>query len=252
MPLLGSSFGGKLASSLSASYLDAGVSPSTTYFYRVGAVDSSGYEGALSFAARVDIPLPIQLASFNATQSGNNIVRLEWNTLSETNNYGYYIQRRASADKVFSEVSNSFVAGHGTTVIAHHYSYLDTVRTPGPWWYQLKQVDLDGAIHISEPIQSGSETGMQGVVPTSFEVLQNYPNPFNPSTLIRYGLPTKSHVTLTIYNNLGQQVASLVNEERDAGYHEATFDGSELASGVYFYRIVAGSFVQTKKLLLLR
>jgi hypothetical protein len=81
---------------------------------------------------------------------------------------------------------------------------------------------------------------------------QNYPNPFNPSTTIRYGLPSMAHVTLSIFNTLGQQVATLVNETQDAGYHDARFDASGLASGVYFYRIVAGSFVKTKTLLLLR
>jgi hypothetical protein len=81
---------------------------------------------------------------------------------------------------------------------------------------------------------------------------QNYPNPFNPSTTIRYGLPSMAHVTLSIFNTLGQQVATLVNETQDAGYHDARFDASGLASGVYFYRMQAGDFIQAKKLLLLR
>jgi hypothetical protein len=83
-------------------------------------------------------------------------------------------------------------------------------------------------------------------------LFQNYPDPFNPSTTIRYGLLHRSAVTLAIFNILGQQVASLVNSEQEAGYHEAQFNGITLASGVYFYRLQAGSFVQTKKLLLIR
>jgi len=89
-------------------------------------------------------------------------------------------------------------------------------------------------------------------VPKEYTMSQNYPNPFNPSTVIRYALPSSSHVTLTVFNALGQQVATLVNRNQEAGYHEVKFDGSTEGSGVYFYRIQAGSFVQTKKLLLLR
>jgi len=89
-------------------------------------------------------------------------------------------------------------------------------------------------------------------LPTVFALHQNYPNPFNPTTTISYGLPQKSHVSLKVYNTLGQLVATLVNDEQEAGYREVKFDGSDLASGVYFYQLQAGSYVNTKKLLLLR
>ena len=89
-------------------------------------------------------------------------------------------------------------------------------------------------------------------IPVAYEVMQNYPNPFNPSTNIRYGLPRKSQVTLSVFNTLGQEVANLVHGEYEAGYHEITFDASGLPSGVYFYRLKAGDFMQTKKSLMLR
>jgi hypothetical protein len=89
-------------------------------------------------------------------------------------------------------------------------------------------------------------------VPGAFALDQNFPNPFNPSTTIRYDLPTRAHVTLSIYNTLGQQVATLVNESEEAGYHDMRFDASGLASGVYFYRIRAGEYAGTKKLVVLR
>jgi hypothetical protein len=91
-----------------------------------------------------------------------------------------------------------------------------------------------------------------GLLPKDYGLEQNYPNPFNPSTTIRYGLPTRSHVALTVYNTLGQLVASLVNETEEAGSHEVRFDGSVLASGVYFYRLSAGDYLATKRLVLLR
>lgn len=88
--------------------------------------------------------------------------------------------------------------------------------------------------------------------PAEFALSQNFPNPFNPSTRIRYGLPNRSNVTLTVFNTLGQSVSTLVNDEMEAGYHEVQFDGSGLASGVYLYRMQAGSYVETRKLLLVR
>jgi hypothetical protein len=106
-----------------------------------------------------------------------------------------------------------------------------------------------------------------GDVPKEFALEQNYPNPFNPSTTIGYALPSRSHVSLTVFNTLGQQVALLQNDEREAGYHEVKFDAKNLPSGVYFYRIQvrpldsaigrdskggAGSLVETRRLLLLK
>jgi Secretion system C-terminal sorting domain len=85
-----------------------------------------------------------------------------------------------------------------------------------------------------------------------FQLYPNYPNPFNPSTTIKFEMPRTSLVNLTVYDILGRQVSVLVNERRDAGVHEVKFDGSNLASGVYFYRLQTGGFVNTKKLLLVK
>ena len=103
-------------------------------------------------------------------------------------------------------------------------------------------------------IANGSLTGVaEGLgIPNEYTLSQNYPNPFNPSTTIRYGLPRRSHVSVVVYNMLGQRVAELVNGDMDAGYHEVKFDAAGLASGVYFYRLHAGDFVQTRKLSLVR
>jgi hypothetical protein len=104
------------------------------------------------------------------------------------------------------------------------------------------------------PFPEGStiESVVDGQLPREFVLRQNYPNPFNPSTSIRFGLPVRSLVTLTVYNMLGQQVAMLVEGEQDAGLHEVVFDASGLASGVYLYRMKAGGFLETRTILLLR
>ena len=181
--------------------------------------------------------LPIQLASFTVSASKEKTVTLTWTTFSETNNYGFYVQRNG--------IDIAFIAGHGTTLQQHTYTYTDN-PSPGQYEYRLKQVDLDGTAAMSEIITTGVNE------PQKCSLDQNYPNPFNPSTIIRYGLVAKSHVNLKVYNSLGQEVESLVNEIQEAGSHEVKFDGSRLSSGVYFYRLTAGNFVATKRLTLIR
>jgi hypothetical protein len=88
--------------------------------------------------------------------------------------------------------------------------------------------------------------------PSNFELTQNYPNPFNPSTTIRYSLPKSGMVSLKIYDILGKEVKTLLNENKEAGYHQITFDAGNLASGIYFYTLKAGNFVSTKKLTLMK
>jgi hypothetical protein len=169
------------------------------------------------------------------------------------------IERRGRFDSSFV-----FWPGHDTL-------YSDTLKgpgqnrnvvvgSPGYWgnpfgWYPVVwESNRSGRWHlygIYLPFITVDVEPVAGL-PAGFRLEQNFPNPFNPSTTIRYGLPSRTHVTLTIFNTLGQQVATLVEGEEEAGYHEAVFDGSGLASGVYLYRLQAGDFLQTRKLILLR
>ncbi|MGA8263209.1 MAG: phospholipase D-like domain-containing protein, partial [Ignavibacteriaceae bacterium] len=88
--------------------------------------------------------------------------------------------------------------------------------------------------------------------PTTFKLMQNYPNPFNPSTVITYSIPKESHVTLTVFNILGQQIKTLVDQEKSTGTYKVNFDGSGLSSGVYFYCVRAGDYFRVRKMLLLK
>ena len=213
--------------------------------------------GANLFVGGVGVwrtPLPsalrFQPASFEVQRCGTDSIRLIWTTLSEFNNYGFEIQRSTDGT-TFCSLSGSFVRGNGTTNLFNAYTY--TFRDPAVnVSYRLKQIDFDGTVYYSLPVQATHTTGLTEKNPTVFALEQNYPNPFNPSTTIRYALPRRAHVMLTLYNTLGQQVSTLVNESQEAGYHDVRFSADGLASGVYFYRLRAGECVTTRRLVILR
>jgi hypothetical protein len=208
-----------------------------------------------------ETPLPIQLASLSAIVVNQNEVRVDWTTLTETNNYGFEVQKSADSTNDYQTIPNSFVPGHGTTVQPHSYSYTDVTASSGFWFYRLKQIDLDGTVHYTDGVQVDVTTGVEEKpIPTVFALDQNYPNPFNPSTVIEFAIPQETHVKLEVYNMIGQRVATLADGVRPAGYYSVLFDATGLASGVYVYRFQAedpspGSgqrFVETKKLLFLK
>ena len=93
---------------------------------------------------------------------------------------------------------------------------------------------------------------VQAMIPAVFSLEQNYPNPFNPSTSIKFNIPKQSNVKLVIYDVIGKEVATLVNEMKQPGSYEAVFNGDNFASGVYFYRLEAGNFTDVKKMVLIK
>jgi hypothetical protein len=197
-------------------------------------------------------PLPIQLSNFVASSASPGHASLRWTTLSEINNYGFEIQRAAKQSDSFQSIPGAFIAGNGTSVVKHDYSYLDQAYQSGNV-YRLKQVDLDGTGHFTDAVDPMAVTGVAGkVLPTEYSLSQNYPNPFNPSTVIEFALPKDAHVTLEVYNILGQKVATLVDEVRPAGFHSVKLDGTNLASGMYLYRLSTGQQTFLKKLLLMK
>jgi hypothetical protein len=202
---------------------------------------------------RYGTPLPVTLASFTATYTTGSDVELTWVTISETNNYGFDVQKSHDLQTGFQTIEGSFQAGQGTTTETTYYSYLDKNTGPGMLYYRLQQRDLEGTVHYSEPIQVTRVTSAPGYeVPAAYSLTQAYPNPFNPTTRIRFGIPQAVHVRVRLFNHLGQAVRVITEGMRAAGYHEVTLSAEGLPSGIYYYRLEAGSFSDTKKVVLLR
>jgi rhodanese-related sulfurtransferase len=188
-----------------------------------------------------------------ATVVPPNAVLLEWTTLTETNNYGFEVQKSTASPNNYQTIPNSFIPGNGTTNEPHSYSYTDLTATAGVWYYRLKQIELHGTSHYSDGVRVNTLTDVKEYeIPTVFSLSQNHPNPFNPTTTITYGLPVAADVTLIVYNSLGQKVAQLADGRMNAGYHNVVFDASQFASGMYICRMQAGTFAATKKLILLK
>ncbi len=192
-------------------------------------------------------PLPVELSSFTSSVDRRN-VNLNWATSSETNNSAFEIERK-SVSGSWAKIGS--VAGSGTINTPKSYSYSDKNLETGKYNYRLKQIDVNGNFEYYE-LSGEVNVG----APAKFDLSQNYPNPFNPSTKINYDIPVDSKVSIKLFDISGREVATLVNEVKTAGYYTVTFNGANLASGMYFYRISAegngSNFSETKKMTLIK
>jgi hypothetical protein len=190
--------------------------------------------------------IPVELISFLSFVDDNDVT-LNWSTATEINNSHFEVER---SDDGISFLNIASVPGHGTTTETKNYSYKDLNLENGIYYYRLKQVNYDGSFELLNVIN------VEITSPVRFELSQNYPNPFNPSTIISYRLPISSYVTLKVIDVIGNEVATLIDEYRDAGSYEVEFNPASSikhpASGIYFYLLKAGAFVETKKMLLLK
>lgn len=194
--------------------------------------------------------VPVELISFEARVQGNRIV-LEWVTASEINNFGFEVQRSNNKNN-WQKIG--FESGHGTTTEPHHYSFTDEFLQSGKYQYRLKQIDFDGSFKYSKIVE------IVIGLPTEYSLSQNYPNPFNPITKIKFTIPSVTLrqaqsdilVTLKIYEVLGNEIATLVNEEKPAGIYEVEFDGTNFPSGIYFCQLRTESYIKVIKMLLLK
>jgi hypothetical protein len=193
------------------------------------------------------IVIPVELTSFTAISNGSQVI-LNWTTATETNNRGFEIHRVAKNDKEWRVIG--YVTGYGTTTEPKSYTYTDSEVLTGKYTYRLKQIDFDGSYEYSPEVE------VEIFAPIEYALDQNYPNPFNPNTVISYQLPVNSDVLLKVFDVLGKEIATLVDEYKTAGRYDVEFQsavgGRQLASGVYFYQLKAGNFLQTRKMILLR
>ena len=212
----------------------------TVFFANENAGWAGGMGGAM-FRYQNDI-LPVEFLSFTA-KAKNNEIQLNWQTATEVNNSGFEILRQS---KNTSWATQGFVEGHGTSISLNSYSFIDNVPLgESKFRYKLKQIDTNGKYSFSKEIEVE-------IAPTNFAIYQNYPNPFNPITNIRYQLPEESKVVIKIYDVLGAEVMTLLNENKEPGIYDVEFNAQSLSSGTYIYQINAGDFIGTKKMLLLK
>ena len=190
-------------------------------------------------------PLPVELSSFSAKIFYNGI-KLNWTTETEVSNYGFEIQRSSSNVQSLEWMEIGFVEGHGNSNSPKEYSFIDENVTGGKYSYRLKQIDNDGKFEYSKVIEI--DVG----IPVEYELSQNYPNPFNPSTTIKFSIPGKGNVKLMVYNILGEEIAILLNEVKEAGVHTINYSAPDMTSGIYFYKIEAHNFVAVKKMQLVK
>lgn len=198
--------------------------------------------------------VPVELISFTSIVN-NNSVLLKWITSTETNNMGFSIERAFISNEERNIIWETigFLNGNGTTTETRSYSYPDVDLISGSYQYRLKQIDFDGTFEYSNIIT------VEIISPIKFSLEQNFPNPFNPTTKIRYSIPEINstedgsfNVVLKVYDVIGNEVVTLVNEDKSAGDYEIEFNSEMFSSGIYFYKLTIGNRAIVKKMVLIR
>ncbi len=188
-------------------------------------------------------PLPVELTSFYGFVK-NNTIELRWNTATEIDNEGFEIQKCLSLMPYSRWQKIGFVLGRGISNSPTNYCFTDSFPNAVNY-YRLKQVDLSGNYEFSKIIRVNFTN-------LKFKLFQNYPNPFNPCTTIIYEIRQREFVNLSIFDALGRKIYELINRFENPGIHKAYFKASNLSAGVYIYRLRAGGFIQTKRMVILK
>jgi hypothetical protein len=191
-----------------------------------------------------------------------NAARPVHNVLIYSMSDGTFMGSFASAESVVGGVITDLPGGGGSSIRDVNVDAAGNVMVVNSSFEAFRMYSPpDGAnsYTTNSPIQIDVDNGtvvsvnqITNTVPSEYSLEQNYPNPFNPSTIINFSISTSEFVTMTIYNALGQEVSTVVNESLNAGSYEVNFNAENLVSGMYIYKITAGSFTSTKKMLLLK
>jgi agmatine/peptidylarginine deiminase len=225
--------------------------PGTKILYYISALSNSGKQITRPitapngyFTTIADVAVPVELINLRIFTHGNSVT-INWQTITETNNYGFEIERKNLNQNLSSNEWEmlGFIEGKGTSAIASSYEFKDVVQTGGNYQYRLKQIDYNGQFTI----YSLSEVD---IIPFEFNLYQNYPNPFNPTTTISFQIPNEEFVSLKIYDILGNEVQTLLNKLVKPGIHNIQFEAASLASGIYFYTLKTKENFNSKKMIL--
>jgi len=227
----------------SVSFSDIGVYDGTKYFYRIYASNGGGNSAPSNVTNAVT---PMQPPTYlNAVQLEGAAIQLTWQDNSSSE-LGYYIERKLGSAGTYAVIDS---------VSSNVTAFTDSTGVPGnEYFFRVRAYNSDVASVYSNEVHltlTGVKANGTGI-PDKFGVSQNYPNPFNPTTVISYQLPVNSMVTLKVYSVIGKEIRTLVNGRESAGFHSAVFVASDLPSGVYFYRMQAGKFSETKKLMVIK
>lgn len=217
----------------------------STYYYYVFVQQNDGHRvwTAPMRITAIEDQLPVTFGSFTATlNSTGNGVKLEWSTLTEKNNYGFYIQRKKDTDTDFRTINYDVIPGApANTLEPQYYTFVDTtIVESGVYEYRILQVDNDSLQYYSSPVLiSFTPTSVleNSAFPLGYKLSQNYPNPFNPVTNIQFHVPEYCFVSLRVFDVFGKEVQTLINGYVQPGYHRVEFDASHLASGIYYYQL---------------
>ncbi len=186
-------------------------------------------------------PLPVELTMFTAKYLNSGVI-LNWQTATEINNNKFVIERSINEGE-YEAIAE--VPGYGNSNSIKDYTYTDKqTKLKGNYCYRLKQVDNDGTYKYSQVVNV--TVGNLD----NYELAQNYPNPFNPTTNINFTMPKAGSVKITLFNSLGEEVQTIFNGVKEAGFHTVQFNASGLPSGIYFYQMTSEGFTQTKKMII--